>query len=304
MADTNTTPDVVTRGTLLEPETVEEIFSTVTGHSTLARLSAQQPVAFNGNDYFVFSMDDEATIVGESEAKERGSMGLGKVTMRPVKVEYGARVSDEFIYGTKEKKLEILTKFAEGAGIKFARAVDIMGFHGKNPRSKAVSTQLGNNYIDYAVTQSGNTVTYTAADPEANLEDAIAKLGDFQNSGFAFSKSFATAMSKLKVNGVSQYPEFKLGANPGSLGGTNCDVNNTIDFDNDTKKAYVGDFQRAFKWGYAKNIPLEIIPYGDPDNTGRDLKGHNEVYLRVEAYIGFAVLANGAFAAIAAAAGV
>jgi hypothetical protein len=77
-------------------------------------------------------------------------------------------------------------------------------------------------------------------------------------------------------------------------------VNTTVDVDSDTKKAYVGDVQRAFKWGYAKELPLEIIPYGDPDNAGRDLKGHNEVYLRVEAYIGFAVLAKAAFAAIAA----
>lgn len=299
MPNENTTPDVLTRGTLLEPETVTEIFSTVSGHSTLAKLSAQQPVAFNGNDYFVFSMDDEATIVGESEAKERGAVALGKVTMRPVKVEYGARVSDEFLYGTQEKKLEILTAFAAGAGAKFARAIDIMGFHGKNPRTKQISTQLGNNYIDYAVAQSGNTVTYTSlADPESSLEDAIEKLGDFQNTGFAFSKPFATAMAKMKVNGVSQYPEFKLGANPGSLGGVGCDVNTTVDFDKADTKAYVGDFQKAFKWGYAKNIPLEVIPYGDPDNTGRDLKGHNEVYLRVEAYIGFAVLANSAFAVI------
>lgn len=300
MPDNNTNP-VVTRGTMLEPEVVTEIFSTVTGHSTLAKLSAQQPVAFNGNDYFVFSMDDEATIVGEGDAKERGAMALGKVTMRPVKVEYGARVTDEFLYGTEEKKLEILTNFAQGAGIKFARAIDIMGLHGKNPRTKQISTQLGTNYIDAAVTASGNVVNYTdLSDPESNLEDAIAKLGDFVNSGFAFSKTFATAMSKMKVNGVPQYPEFKLGGNPGALGGINCDVNTTVDFDSDTKKAYVGDFQKAFKWGYAKELPLEIIPYGDPDNTGRDLKGHNEVYLRVEAYIGFAVLAKEAFAAIAA----
>lgn len=291
--------DVVTRGTLLEPETVSEIFTQVSGHSTLAKLSGQEPVAFNGNDYFVFSMDDEATIVGESEKKERGHAALGKVTMRPVKIEYGARFSDEFRYGTKEKKLEILKAFAKGAAAKFARAIDIMGFHGMNPRTGAISNQLGENYIDFALGKTGNKTTFAVpSDPESYLEEAVGMLGDFDTTGFAFSKEFATALAKMKVNGVSQYPEFKLGANPGNLGGTSCDVNSTVTFGATGAIAYVGDFRKAFKWGYAKELPLEVIEYGDPDNSGRDLKGHNEVYLRTEAYIGFAILAQDAFAAV------
>lgn len=91
-----------------------------------------------------------------------------------------------------------------------------------------------------------------------------------------------------------------LGANPGSLNGTACDVNSTVNFNKGTDRAIVGDFARAFKWGYAKELPLEVIPYGDPDNSGRDLKGHNEVYLRTEAYIGFAILDPKAFAAVQA----
>lgn len=60
----------------------------------------------------------------------------------------------------------------------------------------------------------------------------------------------------------------------------------------------VGDFTNAFKWGYAENIPLEIIEYGDPDGTGRDLKAYNEVLLRAEAYIGWGILDERAFARV------
>jgi len=288
------------RGTLLEPETVKEIFSKVKGKSSLAILSDQEPVAFNGNDYFVFSMDGEANLVGESEAKSAGKADLKKVTMRPVKIEYGARFSDEYIYGTEEKQLETLTAFADGCAKKFARAIDIMGIHGMNPRTKQVATALGDNYIDKATTDTENKVVFVPADPETNLEDAIAMLGDYENSGFLFSKDFATALSKMKVNGVRQFPEFALGRNPGSFGGTRCDVNSTVSFADSKDKAIVGDFANAFKWGYAKEIPLEVIEYGDPDNTGRDLKGHNEVYLRAEAYLGFAILDPDAFAAVEA----
>ena len=296
MPDINT----VQRGTLLEPETVKELFSNVKGRSSLAVLPQQEPVTFNGNDYFVFSMDGEAAVVGESEAKGAGNAGLGKVTMRPVKLEYGARFSDEYLYGTEEKQLETLTAFADGAAKKFARALDIVSIYGVNPRTGSAVAELADKTINAAITATENSVTYTAADPEANIEDAVAMLGDHDVTGYALSKDFAAALSKLKVNGVRQYPEFALGANPGSLGGTKCDVNSTLSFGNGKDKAIVGDFANAYKWGYAKEIPLEVIEYGDPDNTSRDLKGHNEVYLRCEVYVGFAVLDKTAFAAVQA----
>ncbi len=42
-----------------------------------------------------------------------------------------------------------------------------------------------------------------------------------------------------------------------------------------------------FQWGYAKEIPLEVIKYGDPDGSGKDLKNYNQVYLRSETYLGW-----------------
>ncbi len=64
--------------------------------------------------------------------------------------------------------------------------------------------------------------------------------------------------------------------------------------------AIVGDFENRFKWGYADNIPMEIIQYGDPDGAGRDLKAHNEIRLRAEAYIGWGILDEKAFARVKA----
>ena len=71
---------------------------------------------------------------------------------------------------------------------------------------------------------------------------------------------------------------------------------------NDTGRAILGDFANAFKWGYAKTIPLEIIQYGNPDNDSEagDLKGHNQVYLRCELYLGWGILDGTAFSRIVA----
>lgn len=280
------------RGTNFAPETVKEVFSKVKGHSSLVKLSKSIPVAFSGNDIFTFSLDGECAIVGEGEQKPAGGATIEPVKVVPIKVVYQHRVSDEFMRASEEKALKMLEAFTEGYAKKIARALDIMAMHGVNPATLTASDKISTNHLDTVT-----SVTYTDGQPTDALEDAIALIGDNDVTGYALSKTFGSAMGKYKENGISQYPEFKLGANPGKLGGTACDVNSTVSKGNDKAMAYVGDFENAFKWGYADEIPMEIIEYGDPDGQG-DLKRTNEVLLRAEAYIGWAILDKGAFARI------
>jgi hypothetical protein len=65
-----------------------------------------------------------------------------------------------------------------------------------------------------------------------------------------------------------------------------------------TDHVLVGNFSDYFKWGYAKEIPLKVIEYGDPDNSGRDLQGYNEIYVRSEIFVGWGILVPNAFAMI------
>ena len=97
----------------------------------------------------------------------------------------------------------------------------------------------------------------------------------------------------------NKYPEFAFGGKPATLGAQALDINSTVAFGTNTKdRAIVGDFANMFKWGYAKQIPLEIIQYGDPDNSGKDLKGYNQVYIRAEVYLGWAILNADSFARV------
>lgn len=280
------------RGTNFAPETVKEVFSKVKGHSSLVKLSKSIPVAFSGNDIFTFSLDGECAIVGEGEQKPAGAATIEPVKVVPIKVVYQHRVSDEFMRASEEKALKMLEAFTEGYAKKIARALDIMAMHGVNPATLTASDKISTNHLDTVP-----SVTYTDGQPTDALEDAIALIGDNDVTGYALSKTFGSAMGKYKENGISQYPEFKLGANPGKLGGTACDVNSTVSKGNDKAMAYVGDFENAFKWGYADEIPMEIIEYGDPDGQG-DLKRTNEVLLRAEAYIGWGILDKNAFARV------
>ena len=283
--------------TLFQPDLVADLTNKVKGKSSIAKLSGQTPVSFKGNEYMTFTMDNEIDIVAENGKKSEGGIKVDPVKVIPVKFEYGARVSDEFLYAAEDEKIEILTAFNEGFAKKVARGLDIAAFHGLNPRTKTDSEVIGDNCFDKKVSQK---VTYTAVTADDNLDAAIALVdgSDGDVTGMAFSKSFGSAMSKIKANGIALYPEFRFGASPESFAGRVSDSNNTVNFGTTKVHAYVGDFANAFKWGVAKDIPLEIIKYGDPDNSGKDLKGYNQVYIRAEVYIGWGILVPDFFARI------
>lgn len=285
------------RGTLFDPELVSDLITKVRGKSSIAALCAQTPIPFNGIKEFTFSMDNEIDIVAEEGKKTEGGFSLAPKTIVPIKFEYGARTSDEFLYATEEEQIDILTAFNEGFAKKVAKGLDLAAFHGINPRTGAASTVVGTNHFDGQVTQ---TVTYAEATPDDNLEDAIALIdgSEMDVTGMALSKTFGAAMAKVKAQGVKLYPEFAFGASPASLNGIAVDVNKTVSGGTTKDHAIIGDFQNAFKWGYSKQIPTEIIRYGDPDNSGKDLKGYNQIYIRAEIYLGWGILLPEAFAII------
>ena len=294
--------NVITKGTLLPTQIVEEMFNGVRGESALAKLANQRPIPFNGLTEMTFALDHEASIVGENAAKVNGGATVDAVVIRPVKFEYGTRVSDEFIYGSEEYRLDVLRTFAEGASRKFARGLDIGALHGLNPYDLTASAVVGNNNFEAKVS---NTVTYSSSTPDANIASAIALIEAVGATadGVAMSTTMKNAVAALTANNAPKYPEFAWGGKPESVGGMTLAVNPTVSMAASgaatTLQGLVGDFS-AFRWGYAKEIPLEVIEYGDPDNTGSDLKGHNQVYLRAEAYIGWGILAPAFFAKVEA----
>ena len=293
--------NVLTRGTLLPPVVTDKLFSQVKGKSSLARLSASEPIPFNGETVFTFSLDNEVDLVGENGAKSNGGATITPVSMQPVKVEYGFRVSDEFKYGTEEVRLQYLTAFADGFAKKVARGLDIMAIHGVNPRSKLDAAALANKNFDDLVTK---TVVFDSSKPQDNITAAIALIGDeIDVTGLALAPAMKSALANLKTasnSNVPLFPELGWGKSLTTLNGLPADSNTTVSFNNSVDRAIVGNFADYFKWGFAKQIPIEVIEYGDPDNSGYDLKGHNQVYLRGEAYIGWGILDKDAFALVKA----
>lgn len=295
--------DVLNKGTLFPEELIPTLLNKVKGKSSLAALCQSEPIPFNGTKEFTFTFDKEVDIVAESGAKTKGGATVEPVTVIPVKFEYGARISDEFKHASEEVKLDYLTAFAEGFAKKLARGIDIAAMHGVNPRTGLASNVVGTNHFDRKVT---NKVTMGTGTVDENVEAAIDMIAGFENdvTGMAMAPAFKSELAKLKnTNGEKLYPELAWGSNPGTINGLRVDSNSTVSANANKDRAIIGDFENMFKWGIAKEIPIEIIEYGNPDNdeTLGDLKGHNQIYLRAEAYVGWGILDGNAFARIEAA---
>ena len=291
----------ITAGAYFPAEVVNEMFNAVRGHSALAKLSGQKPMPFAGVTQFVFNAEGEAALVGEGAAKPAGNAAATPKIIKPVKFVYQQRVSDEFVKSSDEVRLRYLEGFAEGFGRKIARSFDIAAMHGIEPATKAAASFKATNSFDGMVT---NIETYAAATVDENIDDAIQSITDGNVSGIVLSPTAAAALSKIKANGVTQFPEFRFGQNPDAFYGMASDVNSTLEVQgtgvSEKDHVLVGDFEGAFRWGYADNISLEVIEYGDPDGAGHDLKQYNEVLLRTEAYIGWGILDANAFALVQA----
>lgn len=287
------------KSNLFPEKLATEFFSLVKGKSSLAKLANAEPLPFVGKDIFTFNFSNKLSIVGESANKPAGDAAVTAVKVVPIKVEYQMRVSDEFMHAAEESQLNTLGQFADGFSKVLAEGFDVMAMHGLNPADNTASQLIGSNSFDGKVTT--NVVAYDEDKPDENINDAITKIenGGYSANGIAMSPAMRGAIGGLTTTNGWKYPDFNFGAVPASLGQMGLDVNKSVAIHaatGDTDHAILGDFS-AFKWGIAKEIPMKVIEYGDPDGNG-DLQRKNEVVIRAEAYIGWAIMDANAFAIV------
>ena len=293
--------DVLNKGTLFPEELIPELINKVKGSSALAHLCGAEPIPFNGEKEYTFSMDKEIDVVAESGAYSKGGVALEPVTVIPYKVEYGARVSEEFMDASEKDKIDILKAFSTGFAAKIAKGLDIMAMHGFNPRTGTTSSVIGNNHFDKAVTQKVRAANLQTPDDTIEAAIDLVQGAEYEVNGLILSTPLKSALAKLKDgDGRKMYPELAWGNNPGVLNGVRTETSMPLSMKSSEDRGIVGDFKNAFKWGYSKAITMKVIQYGNPDNDPSlgDLQGHGQVYIRSVAHIGWGILIPKAFARI------
>ena len=273
--------------------------------SAVAALSGQTPMLFGNTDLMTFNTRPRAEYVAEGADKASSSVAFGTKTVTPKKVQVTLRFNEEVQWADEDYQLGVLNTCASAAGDALGRALDLGVFHRINPISGAAVTSI----TEY-LTQTTNSVeildgTAANAPQGAELEIQTAAgliIADgYVPNGIAFDPTYAwTLATERYSDGRLKFPELGLGNNITSFKGMSAYGTSTVSGTpeaTDTKvKALLGDWTQLV-WGVQRNVPVEIIRYGDPDMQG-DLKRKNQIALRTEVVYGWVIMDLNAFAKV------
>lgn len=273
----------------------------------LSRLAPTLPqIKVGSTDHFTFTSTPKAQLVGEAAPKVSMDGTPTKVTAKTYKVQVTYRFSQELMWADEDYQAGIIDSLIANVATALSRALDLIAIHGINPMTGEIAASVA-NYFDKA----GNGVSrvISTGDVQADLETAA---GDLQAEGYiatgiALDPVFAGELARKKnLQNNPLYPELGLGFGFESFLGLQAASSDTVSGRQELEasevsiQAILGDW-RAFQWGVAREIPLKTIEYGDPDGLG-DLQQTNELAIRAEAVLGFAIFDGAAFSIISEAA--
>ena len=282
----------------LPAEVTRAIINKVGNTSTIAALSPSTPQLFLNEDYMVFNGAAEAEVVAEGQKKSSYEQTASYITGKKFKVQCTTRVTEELKWADEDNRLEIISSIQEDQTKAIARALDYVIYHAINPKS-------GETLSGYdALTAKAVTVT-DSEDDIANVDALADAVNEYEINGVALSRTWASRLRKLRVpaTGMRFYPEIPINLAAGTLDGIPAATSTTVNGAKATEETKVlgimGDYS-LIKWGMIRDIWAEVIQYGDPDQTGVDLKAHNQIAYRTEAMFSYAVLDPKAFAVLKA----
>lgn len=277
--------------------------------SVVAALCGETPQLFGVNQKLVLTAPPKAQFVGQGAAKNSSTATFAPKTANPEKAQVTVRVNEEFLWADADYKTNVMQDAVVPAlAIALARALDLGAIHQMNPLDGTVYAGI-TDYLKAATTQ----ITATAGKPDLDVEAGMGALiaSGFFPTGLAVDTAYAMSIkTERDTLGRKLYPDFQIKPNqltefeglPTAIGNT---MSGTLEgavsggmyaSTNPNYKALVGDF-RAFMWGIQRQVPIELIPFGDPDGGG-DLKRNNQVALRAEIVFGWTIFDLAAFAIV------
>ncbi len=279
----------------LPDEIASEILVDVKKGSTVAGLAGAQPMRFGNTTHIVFDDFPRAEFVEQGGDKSSTKGGFSTVTATPHKTQVTMRFNEEVLWADEARQIGVLEELTSAAATALSRALDFGIYHAINPLNGA-KVETWSDYVG----KTTKTVVQGSADADADIRAAAGLLiaSSINPTGIALDPKQAWALASLQAKsggvdtGTPRYPQLGLGTSMDSFLGLNAMVSDTVsglpEAADTGIRAVVGDFTNGLRWGIQKELPLEIIRYGDPDGQG-DLARKNQVALRLELVYGWFV---------------
>lgn len=270
--------------------------------SVVARLSGREPMRFGSTDILTFDEFPKAEFVEEGANKASTGGAFDSVTALPHKAQVTMRFNQEVQWADEDFQLGIFTNLSNAGTIALSRALDLGLIHRINPLSGSVISGWS-NYIDATTNRVGWDPD--ADDADEAFREAVGELitatPSWGVNGAAFDPKFSWALANLKESDGSgdtsrlRYPTLGFGTNVTDFMGVNVaqgdTTSGTPEASDTGVRAIVGDWVNGVRWGIQRDLPVEIIRFGDPDGQG-DLKRKNQIALRLEIVFGWYVFVD------------
>lgn len=265
--------------------------------STVAKLSAREPQRFGEKEYPLFNDLPKAEFVDEGAQKGSTNAGFTTVKAAPKKAQVTLRFNEEVQWADEDYQLGVLSEVANAGSVALSRALDLGIYHKINPLTGTVISGWT------AVTDTTKTATLGGGvDADAVVRTATGLVINdgtgSQVNGLALDPKMSWDLSGLQTlsggqpTGTPRYPALGFGTDITSFMGINAAQGDTVSGTPEAAdtgvRAILGDFQRGIRWAVQRNLPVELIRFGDPDGQG-DLKRNNQIALRLEIVYGWYV---------------
>lgn len=284
---------------VLPTEITEGIYLGAEKRSAILAVSPARPQRFGNMTSMALTARPKAQIVGAGAAKGASGGTLTPVNSAPIKAHATIRVDQELQWADEDAQLGALRDLGTALEQALAEQIDLAVIHRVSALEGTVVSAIPAGLVTAGAEVEMNLKT-AGATAAGFLEQAAGALigsgvipnGAVVDSLLAYQIASAKDSSgrplnpDFPLNGViDNYRGLRLGVSP-SVSGTNVMADSKL-------RAVVGDFD-ALRVGLMREIPLTLIPYGDPDGGG-DLQRYNQIAIRGEISFSFAILAAAAF---------
>lgn len=276
---------------ILPTEVVQEVSEKIQERSVVASLCPSEPESFVSTEYVSFTEDPEGEFVGEGAEKSSADWGIASQEAKLHKFQVTVRMNEEVRWADEDNQTRILNALLTKMQEAQARGLDYGLIHAINPLSREVLPTMKDEAIAYNAVQVAAT-----DDPVKDLDNLPEKIiENYDINGIALDRMYAYSLRNVRVpnTGQRQFPEIGLSLDPGSVDGIRSVTSGAVAGRRLAPtptgiKAILGNWSLV-KWGFARDLEIEEILYGDPDGLG-DLKRHNQVAYRTECVFGWRVL--------------
>lgn len=272
-------------------------------YNTVSALGIQEPVDLTDSSVLSFTNFTGSQAASEGEAKVETPFESKVSPVQNGMVVSQVRMSVQAMRKSEANGVKMLEAAQKTISQGFGKDLDIIMMHTTSPNT-------GNQSTDFTVgiAKGADTLTHEIGSGEredAALRAAIVELGGNEKeiTGIAVTSDFFYRLAYLTDNdGRLLYPQLTMTDRDNLIfDGVKLVVSNALGTKAHKKtlasatdiEFIVGDFRNVV-WG-TRVDSVELITTGDPDNTGRDLKGHNEVMLRMESWVEYVITDKDAF---------